>query len=859
MALNYTPILELSLDALTVPNASCTWIDVTNFLLDVEYEDGIQNPGDDPRAGEMTLHLLDRDRRFEPEYKGYIANLIKNPSFEVNLNRWSQAGSGTTTRTRDTTEFLYGIASQKIVTDGAFSGQGANYDDSNNGVLASPGDVWTLSGHFKQVAGGMNAQIAIEWRDAANASISTNNANLVLPANAWTRHSVTATAPANTHHAFCRLRTAASVAVTYFIDGVMMEEAPKLNPYVDGADSNGRWSGTANDSTSYRGGPYYPYIVPNRRFRLRLQNGVGSGTIYTHGIWFVQNWQPEFSGGLYQTSTVKLVDGNGILSGEFLPSLDPPDAESYEDVAGFDDPSFAYALGDKKGTKTVHSIRKKKVKSKGKKGKTHIIKKHRKRVVTRSEAEGTSGPAGTYVNTPGLGEPGLILGDSGTSVFFNENNSEYVKVDLAQEDLISSNRISISAWIKMRSGYTANNAVVSGPNGSGFITCWDLMVTSLGKAVFGVVLAGGGGTDIEAVGTTTLVAGTIYHLAGTWDGSQARVYVNAVLEDAVGGDGSKLLAGSAGGKLGIGCFYGAASPGEFMHGNEQYIYVYEDVLTPERISAHYIAGSARGWNAQLIGDRIEDIVTHSLWDETGIQNGSFTTGPAMKFGQNKLEEIADLVAAEDGLFYFSTASGNPVYLGWDWKSSSSVRYTPQVTFGDSTAGELPFLDADLYYDNQFFNIVTVIGESGKPQTAEDTVSQAKYGVSELPPLEMPLLYDADALDHAQALLARYANPQWVIKSITLTGEDVSVRAQIMLRVLAEMIRVKVKPRGSVGGESSDPIEIVANIIGRKITLEPETGKLVCTFYLDRGLNVGTGLWYAGVAGSSEAGVTTVAA
>lgn len=48
-----------------------------------------------------------------------------------------------------------------------------------------------------------------------------------------------------------------------------------------------------------------------------------------------------------------------------------------------------------------------------------------------------------------------------------------------------------------------------------------------------IMLDGGDGGGGIAQGATTLVADTWYHLAGTWDGTTANVYVNGILDGTV--------------------------------------------------------------------------------------------------------------------------------------------------------------------------------------------------------------------------------------------------------------------------------------------------------------------------------------
>lgn len=851
-----TPSLEFSADPLS--DTSPTWIDVTSKLLSANWSDGRSNELDAPQAGAATFVLDNRDRRFEPEYAGVLTNMIRNPSFETNLTEWSSAGSGTTTRTRDNTQSRFGSWSQKCVTDGTFSGQGANFNGTGNvGVVANPGETWTLSGYFFQAAGGMNAQIAIEWLNAGGGSISTSTANLVLGAGTWTRHSVTATAPALTAKAFCRFRTAAGVAVTFFIDGCQMEEASSASTYVDGDQDNARWSGTAHASASYLGGPYYPNIVPLRRFRLRLT----SGSTYDMGIWYVTDWGPEWPDGfLNQTATVTCTDGFGLLTLDALDQMDPPSASSYEEVVSYDQPSFGYPLGEPEGTRVVSHVRRIKHLAPGSyprpgyNGNPSLHIRRWKTTETRAEVEGVSGPSGTYKNAPTLGVPGLIVGDSGTAVLFGASADSrfggaqtYARIPLDQSDLIDSNKLSIEVW---QNGSSVGGTWVSGP-----------LSTAAGDSVFELGASGGAayirlrftnGTSLLLTEPGSISANFTHHVVGTWDGQTAKVYVNGVEMASETQTGVYLRQGNADDFLRIGVNQDLTGPSNLILDE---VAIYEKALSPARILAHYDAGANRGYAEQLAGDRIEAIVTSDLWSEANIQTGGFNVQPTFKFGQGKLDEILRTEQAENPSthFYFN-GTGDPVYLGWDYKAASPYN-TVQATFGNGGGGEVQYVDLSVSYDDEMFNRVTIAADGGEGQTAEDATSQAAYnmtgGSRAFSLTGLPMSEDTDAARVAGLILDGYANPQFRFTSLSLTANDSSQKTQILNRQIGEPIRIKHRPKDGTA------IDIVTHILGRSFSLELGS-TLNATWTLSRGFNAGDGFWRAGMVGFSEAGATTKA-
>lgn len=76
----------------------------------------------------------------------------------------------------------------------------------------------------------------------------------------------------------------------------------------------------------YMGSPYYPNVVPLRRFRISI---VADGATVRQGIYYVNEWSIDYPGGTsYATATATCTDGFAILSLYTLPTLTPPAAET---------------------------------------------------------------------------------------------------------------------------------------------------------------------------------------------------------------------------------------------------------------------------------------------------------------------------------------------------------------------------------------------------------------------------------------------------------------------------------------------------------------------------------------------------
>jgi hypothetical protein len=591
----------------------------------------------------------------------------------------------------------------------------------------------------------------------------------------------------------------------------------------------------------YVAGPYYPDVDLLRRFRLTV-DGIPSG------VYYATDYELRYPANTtYSEVVVTCVDGFELLSLDNLEALDPPDATSYEEVVNSDDPAFYYRLGESAGTKLVSHMRsQRKAKRKG------VRRKYKTRE-TAAELGGVSGPSGTYKNTPTLGVPGLILGDSDTAVQFASASSEYARAELDQSDTIDGNQLSVECWVKFTT-VAATQYLVAGPwNASVSAPVFSLRFNSAtGALEFNVR-----GTLSESLtadllpGGVPAAADTTYHLIGTWDGSTLLVYVNGVATGVPATSNLRLRQGDVGGFLYIGQNANGAS---FADAVIDEVAIYERVLPAERILAHYQAGAERGFPQQTAGARVLALATSDLWAETKIQAGHFNVQPTMKHGQSRLEEIGEAVAAEQpySQFFFDGA-GDPVYLGWEYKATGSYS-TPQATFGDSGT-EVRYEGLELDYDAENFNTVTISHPAEASEEAHHTVTDATAEAARRPRVysdNLILVEHANAKAVASADLAEFKDPTWRFGSLSLSGAQPAGLTQILTREIGDLVRVRRR------GEGGTPIDRVTHILGWSKHLDTSR-HLTCTYNLARGFNATAGTWRLGVSGFSELGETTVLA
>jgi len=146
---------------------------------------------------------------------------------------------------------------------------------------------------------------------------------------------------------------------------------------------------------------------------------------------------------------------------------------------------------------------------------------------TATDSEGSLD--GTYTNSPTLGSTGFTS-ETGTSVTFSRASSQYI--DLPNNLLAGGiNNFSVSAIIKPSSV----PADATGAERRMFInndTAPSLYIghDGVNPIIRGTFFDSGSGFNTTN-GTTTIVAGTTYHVAMVYNGTDLRIYVNGVLDN----------------------------------------------------------------------------------------------------------------------------------------------------------------------------------------------------------------------------------------------------------------------------------------------------------------------------------------
>ena len=195
---------------------------------------------------------------------GTRRNLCTNPSIETNTTGW--AGDGGTI-SRDLTEFysgIGGVASLKVTGTGGGPGRGTAMSPA---ITVASSTTYTFSCWVKGIA---SAALRLYVNESVGGA-QTWTTNFTATGS-WQRVSVTFTTGASATAVIPRVITQANLDTTFYVDGVLVEQAGSLGTYFDGSgyvngsgawvatdevwrtDLSQAWTGTAHASTSTLGG-----------------------------------------------------------------------------------------------------------------------------------------------------------------------------------------------------------------------------------------------------------------------------------------------------------------------------------------------------------------------------------------------------------------------------------------------------------------------------------------------------------------------------------------------------------------------------------------------------------------------------
>jgi PKD repeat protein len=197
----------------------------------------------------------------------------------------------------------------------------------------------------------------------------------------------------------------------------------------------------------------------------------------------------------------------------------------------------------------------------------------------------TSANPGTYTNGPVSAPTGLLVGETNAARTFDGTNDF---VNLAPGPFGTPTRVSAEAWVRTAAtkGSGGYHFLIS-DSSSDFNNGFTLAIDSSNRATFAV--ASNALVRGQATTTVTLAPNTIHHVAGTYDGSRVRVYVDGVERANVAY--SSGITWNAARDLYLGSR--VASSGQstsYLNGTLDEPAIYTVALSAANVLAHYNAG-----------------------------------------------------------------------------------------------------------------------------------------------------------------------------------------------------------------------------------------------------------------------------
>jgi hypothetical protein len=380
------------------------------------------------------------------------------------------------------------------------------------------------------------------------------------------------------------------------------------------------------------------------------------------------------------------------------------------------------------------------------------------------------GAAGTLGGLITFGVPGPLLTETATAA---TSANGFISVPTT----ISGTSVSIEGWIKATNTGDYNYLFISS---SGITHLKTDITTGNAVAIF---------SNQPVTGTTNVVDGTWHYLVGTFDGTNARVYVDGLLQ-ATAAASTTVAATTA-------SIASATSTATFAQ-----VAVYNSVLTPGQVNSQFQIGSAT-WVVQDSGARISAVL-----GVAGVPSALNNVGAGTAFCQGATSSLATTTAmsyvntilnTERG-FLFQDTSGVIQFRNRHYVYENASSNTSQATFGTTTGGGvLHYFSSGIVPaadDLDLFNNFPVNRQGGLVQTVADTASQTRHGRRTLTGMTSLLfISDADSLDLAQGLAFQYSTAATRVRALTVdsTIDAGAGLPQMLGRKLMDRVTINWKP------------------------------------------------------------------
>lgn len=177
---------------------------------------------------------------------------------------------------------------------------------------------------------------------------------------------------------------------------------------------------------------------------------------------------------------------------------------------------------------------------------------------------------------------------------------------VAQSSLLQPTAVSVEAWVK-ETATNSGGTIDLVSYGQQSAEPYALQITS-GNALSFVVSTSTPAT-LTATSSTAMTAGTVYHVVGTFDGSNAKLYINGTQSASTNGSGNVSYTGISTYGLAIGATQSTTR--NVFNGTLDEVAVYDHALSASSVLAHYNTST---WTSNQSGP--PHILTWAYFDES---------------------------------------------------------------------------------------------------------------------------------------------------------------------------------------------------------------------------------------------------
>ncbi len=230
---------------------------------------------------------------------------------------------------------------------------------------------------------------------------------------------------------------------------------------------------------------------------------------------------------------------------------------------------------------------------------------------------------------------------------------------------------------------------------------------------------------------------------------------------------------------------------------------------------------------QTAGNRIGYVLTQPdvTWPYGGpdwvldITNTRQVQGQTISKGTNILE-YAQLVERTEQGYFFTNHDGVIEFQKNGYQLDGGVLFTDDGT-------DIPYQGLEIVYGSELlYNTVNLTRLGGAIQSTDSPTSVAAYGASVFEDTDLLYVTDAETLNAALILLAKYEEPEYRFDSVTvfLNGLSNADQQRVLVLDLAQTVQVRLTPNG-VGS----PITKYVRIIGISEKLEVDSHTITFKF------------------------------